>query len=226
MTNEELILKKLEDLEAKIDPIVKSREAWLELKEDLAPLQHQAVDLVIKELQKVEAGFQLEDVFLLINQAMRSTRNLIFSLKALDNLIEFVTDMEPLMKSAVPKLIEYLAELEQQGVFRILKATLDLRSKMASAYDAEDIDRIGDGLVTLLGLAEKLSDPKAAMFLEKAASLPAAVDLTQSKKIGPLALLSAGFDEDIQQGLGVLMELTKAMGKMGDNGKSMPTSRP
>ena len=81
-------------------------------------------------------------------------------------------------------------------------------------------------MVTLLGLAQKLSDPKAAAFLNKAAELPSSVDLSQSKKVGPLALLSAGFNDDIRQGLGVLMELTKAMGKMGDNGAEIPSRHP
>jgi len=220
MTNEELILKKLEALEAKIDPIVKSRAALLELKEDLLPLQHQAFDLIIKELQEVEAGFQLDDLLTLIKQAMRSTRNLVFSLKALDALIEFLMDMEPLLKSAVPKFIEALDDMERQGVFRILKATLDLRSKVAAQYNADDIDKIGDGMVALLGLAKKMSDPQTALFLEKAAAIPANVNLAGSKKIGPMGLISAGFNSEIKQGLGVLMELTKAMGKMKDNGAS------
>ncbi|MFH0726000.1 MAG: DUF1641 domain-containing protein [Pseudomonadota bacterium] len=218
MTNEELILKKLEDLEAKIDPIVKSRESFMELKEDLLPLQHQAIQLIIRELQEVEAGFQLDDVLLLIKQAMRSMRNFVFAMKIMDNVVEFITDMEPLLKSAVPKIIESLDEMERQGVFRILKATLNLRSKIATQYDSEDIEKIGDGMVAMLGLAKKMADPKALAFLEKVAALPGNVDLSKSREIGPLGLISAGFNSELKQGLGVLMELTKAMGKMKDNG--------
>jgi uncharacterized protein YjgD (DUF1641 family) len=221
MTNEELILKKLEDLEAKIDPFVKSREILMELKEDLMPLQNQAIQLIIRELQDVEAGFQLDDVFLLIKQAMRSIRNLVFAMKTLDNIVEFITDIEPLLKSAVPKIIESLDEMERQGVFRMLKATLDLRSKIAAQYDADDIEKIGDGLVVMLGLVKKLTDTKALAFLEKAAALPANVDLSKSREISPMGLISAGFNSEIKQGLGVLMELTKAMGKMKDNGHSV-----
>jgi uncharacterized protein YjgD (DUF1641 family) len=224
MTNEELILKKLEDLEAKIDPIVKSRETLMELKEDLMPLQNQAIQLIIRELQEVEAGFQLDDVFLLIKQAMRSMRNLVFAMKTMDNIVEFIRDMEPLLKSAVPKIIESLDEMERQGVFRILKATLDFRSKIAAQYDSDDIEKIGDGVVVMLGLAKKLADPNALAFLEKAAALPANVDLSKSREIGPMGLISAGFNSEIKQGLGVLMELTKAMGKMKDNGHSVSSA--
>jgi len=142
-------------------------------------------------------------------------------MKTMDNIVEFVKDMEPLLKSAVPKVIESLDEMERNGVFRILKATLDLRSKVAAQYDADDIEKIGDGMVAIMGLAKKLADPKTLAFLEKAAALPGNVDLSKSREIGPMGLISASFNSEIKQGLGVLMELTKAMGKMKDNGHSV-----
>jgi len=224
MTNEELILKKLEDLEAKIDPIVKSREAFLELKEDLMPLQNKVFQLIIQELQEVEAGFQLEDILLLIKQTMRSMRNFVYVLKTMDNIVEFIADVEPLLKSAVPKFIEYLDDMERQGVFRIMKATLDLRSKIASQYDQEELEKIFDGMVATLSLAKKLSDPKTMAFLEKVAAIPANVDLSKTREIGPVGLISAGFNSEIKQGLGVLIELTKALGKMKDNGQPVSSA--
>jgi len=89
-------------------------------------------------------------------------------------------------------------------------------------YDAEDIDQMGDIMVEFLGLTKKLSDPKAKAFLEKAASLPSHIDLESSKKVGIFRLLAAGFDSEIKEGLGVMMELTKAMGKIKYNGNNVP----
>ncbi len=53
MTNEELILKRLDAIEAKIDPMIQGHQKWDELKEDLIPLQHQAFQLVIEHLRKL-----------------------------------------------------------------------------------------------------------------------------------------------------------------------------
>jgi uncharacterized protein YjgD (DUF1641 family) len=224
MTNEELILQRLDALDAKIDPMIKSRRKWDELKDDLMPLQHQAADLLIEHLQEVEAGFQLEDLLLLAKQSMRSIRNLQFALKSLDMIAEFAFDIEPLLKSAVPKMIEHLDELERKGVFRIIKAMMDVRAKIAAEYDHHDIEQISDGAVAMLRLAKKLSDPKVLAFMEKMIALPGNIDLSNSKKIGPFKMLSAGFNDEVKDGLGVMMELTKAMGKLKDNGMSNPTS--
>jgi uncharacterized protein YjgD (DUF1641 family) len=215
MTNEELILEKLERLETQIQPLIKTSEKFAELKNDLIPIGNHATALLIKELTEVEAGFQLENFLSLTKEAMRNTENFIFALKQMASIIEFVKDLEPLLKSAVPQIIHYLDQLEQKGVFRIINATIDLRTKIAATYTAEDIEVMGDGLVAVLGLAKSLSNPKAIALLEKLSQIPSKVELENAKSIGVFGLASAGFNPEISKGLGVLMELTKAMGKIG-----------
>lgn len=218
MTNEEKILAKLEKLEADIAPLLKVGSNMIEFKNDLVPLQNQAFQLLIRELQEIEAGFELEDFMALTKQMLRSTRDFIFALQQMSSVIEFVRDMEPLLKSTVPQMIKYLDELEQKGVFRMYTAMLDVRAKVAATYSPDDIEQIGDGMVALLGLAKKMSDPKAIAFLEKAAEVPASIDLENVKKVGPFGLASAGFNDEVKQGFGVLIELTKALGKLQSNG--------
>ncbi len=214
MTDNEVILKKLEDIEAQIAPLVKASKTVNELKEDLIPIGNQATAILINELQEVESGFQLEDLLTLVKQTMRNTRNFNILLKQTASIIEFVNDLEPLLKSAVPQLIKYLDELERRGVLRIINATLDIRAKIAAEYSPEDIEKIGDGLVAMLGLAEKMSDPRALAFLEKMAALPSHINLESAGKIGPMGLVSIGFNSEVKDGLGVMIELTKAMGKL------------
>jgi uncharacterized protein YjgD (DUF1641 family) len=58
--------------------------------------------------------------------------------------------------------------------------------------------------------------------LEKIAELPSKIDLSQAKPVGPFGMLSALSSKQAREGLGVLLELTKAMGglKNGGNGAS------
>ena len=220
MTNEELILERLDRIEAQLAPISQTASGISELREDLIPLSGQAFRFLIRELEDVESGFQLEDLMTLLKRTLRSVKHIIFSLEQLENIVDFVTTIEPLLKSAVPQVINYLDELEQKGVLRIMQATLDLRAKFAAAYTPEDIEQIGDGAVALLGLAQKLSTPQAVEFLEKFASLPSKVDLADAKPVGPFGMLGALSSKEARQGLGVLMELTKAMGALKNGGSS------
>ncbi len=220
MTNEELILERLDRIEAQLAPISQTASGIKDLREDLIPLSGQAFRLMIQELEDVESSFQLEDLLALLKRTLRSVKHIIFALEQLENVVDFVTTIEPLMKSAVPQIINYLDDLEQKGVLRIITATLDVRAKIASAYTAEDIDQIGDGAVRLLGLAKKLSDPAAIDFLEKIGDLPSKVDLAGAKPVGPFGMLGALSSKEARQGLGVLMELTKAMGSLKNGGSS------
>lgn len=218
MTTEEQILERLDRIEAQLAPISKSANSLQELREDLIPLSGQAFRLVIRELEDVESGFQLEDLLAMLKRFLRSVKHITFTLDQLENVVDFVTIIEPLLKSAVPQVINYLDDLEQRGVLRIITSMLDVRAKIAEAYSPEDVDQIGDGAVVALGLAKKLSDPKAVEFLEKFASLPSKVDLAGAKPVGPFGMLGALSSKEARQGLGILMELTKAMGGLKNGG--------
>ena len=220
MTQEDLILERLDRIEAMLAPLSGSMESIQELKEDLSPLAHNAFQVMVKELEDVETSFKLEDLLELIKRLMKSSRSITYSLNQLENVIDFITTLEPLLKSSVPQLIDYLDELEQRGVFKILLATLEIRAKVAKAYTAEDIDRIGDGLVSLLALAQKLSEPRTIAFLERLTEMPAKLDLEKCKDIGPFGLLWASGNKEVKEGLGVLMEFTKGMGSLKHQGPS------
>jgi len=218
MTNEELILERLDHLEAQMAPLIDAAKSVTELKNDLTPLVNNGVQQMITEFQEIESSVQLEDLLEMGKQMLRSTRYVLYALKQFQNIVDFITTIEPLMRSSVPQIVNYLDELEQKGVLRILKSMLDVRAKVAEAYTPEDVEEIGDGFVAMLGLAKKMGDPQTLAFLDKFAGLPANVDLSQAKDCGPLGLLSAASSKEVKQGLGVLMELTKAMGTLKDSG--------
>jgi len=62
MTNEELILERLDRIESQLAPITQTASGIKELREDLIPLSGQAFRLLIRELEDVESSFQLEDL--------------------------------------------------------------------------------------------------------------------------------------------------------------------
>jgi len=214
MTNEELILERLDRIESRIDPLAESAMSMKEFKDDLLAMSQPVSKTLIKELEDVESAFQLEDLAVLSKRILRSVKHIIYSLEQLENIIDFVTTIEPVLRLMVPQLIDYLNGLEQRGVFRIIKATYDIRAKIATAYTAEDIEQIGDGLVALLGIAKKMSDPNLLKLLENLAEVGTNLDLTKSKDVGAFGFFSACSGPESKRGLGVLMELTKAMGDL------------
>ena len=218
MTNEELILERLDRIESQIAPLSETAMSMTELKNDLMAMAQPVSRSLIKDLESVESAFQLEDLGVLSKRMLRSIKHIIYALDQLENIIDFVTTIEPVLRLMVPQLIEYLNGLEERGVFRIIKATYDIRAKIATEYTAEDIDQIGDGLVALLGLAKKSSDPQFIKLLENLAEVGTSLDLSKSKDVGPFGFFSACSGAESKRGLGVLLELTKAMGDLKTSG--------
>ena len=213
-SKEDLLLERLDRMEGQLNTLVKAQESFAELKADVAPLINSTVRLLIDELGVVESGFQLEDVFTLLKQAMRNLRKFTQAMEMMENVFELWDCMEPLMKSAVPQLINYMDNLERKGVLRTYAAMLEVRAKVASHYSGEEIASMSDAFVLLLSMLKKLSDPQMIDFMNRILELPMAINFGDAKPLGPLGMLSAMGSKEARQGLGVAMELTKALGKL------------
>jgi uncharacterized protein YjgD (DUF1641 family) len=211
MNNEQVIMEQLDHLGQEIATLTDSARSLRELRDDLSPRVNETVKVLIEQLAEMEADVQFEDLTALLKNLMRNVRNLGWSVDQLKNLIDFLRTVEPLLKSAVPQAIIYLDKLERQGVFRVVASMMGVLEKIAETYTPEDIEQIENGLVPLVGVAKKLTTPEALNLLDKAAEVPARVDLSQAKAVGPFGMLFALGNSEVKQGMGVVLELTKAL---------------
>jgi uncharacterized protein YjgD (DUF1641 family) len=211
MTQEQAILNKLGAIEDSLVPLCVSAKAIAELKEDLAPRVEEAVKALIVELQDVEADFQLEDLIFLIKKSMRNVRNFTFALEQMQNLIDFATTAEPILKVSVPQWIAQLDSLERKGVFALFKTGLDVVGKIAETTSPNELEMIGEGVVRFVGIMKKLTTPNALDFLEKLTDVPAKANLSHAQPVGRWKMLWALSDPELRKGLGVALELTRAL---------------
>ncbi len=211
MEKEKVILQRLDSIEKQLEPLSDSARALGELREDVTPRVNEAVRALIEELADIEADFQLEDLIFLIKKSMRNVKNFIFVLEQMKNAIDFALTAEPLLKSTVPRMIEYLDELEQRGVFKVISSMMSVVDKLAETYSPEDIEQIGEGLVELMEVLKKLTTPQAVNFLSRLAEIPGSVDLSKAKSVGIFSILWTMRDKDVKKGVGVTMELLRAL---------------
>lgn len=269
MSGEEQILERLARMEEKLDRVTDFEEQWRnfgrsweslsDLGRDLSLVMGPGAKLLTEELAEVETGFQLEDVLYLLKRLLLSFRHISWSLEQMENLIDWWRDMEPLLKIAVPHLVDQLDDLEQKGIFRINSAILNMYAKLASAYTPEDIEvigdgfvrmhgivkkfadpvviksfeavfdtyaklasvytpedieSIGDGFVRMHGIVKKFADPRVVDFLDRLSDVPAKVNLAEARPVGPFGMMFRMMGKETKQGLGVALELTKALGKV------------
>jgi hypothetical protein len=276
------IMERLARIEAKLDRVAaleatmatftRTFENLHDLGRDVSLLVGPSVSLMTEELAEVETGFQLEDFFVLLKRLLLNMKNIAWSLEQLENLIDWWRDLEPLLKLAVPHLIDLLDDLEQKGIFRInaailnmyakiastyttedievigdgfvrmhgivkkfadpvvirsLEAIVDMYAKLASVYKPEDIESIGDGFVRMHGIVKKFADPQVIDFLDRLSDVPAKVDLEAARPVGPFGMPFRLMRKEYKQGLGVALELTRALGLVkAGNGRPPSIDQP
>jgi uncharacterized protein YjgD (DUF1641 family) len=224
MSAEEQILERLTRIEEKLEQFsswadqlknfTNVFENFHDLGRDVSLLTYPAVKILTEELGEVETGFQLEDISYLLKRFLLSLRHIAWGLEQMENLVDWWADMEPIMKIAVPHIIDVMEDLDQKGIFKGYQAMLQGYAKIAQRYGPEDIDAIADGIVSMHGVAKKFSDPRFINFVEKFMEVPTQVNLEEAKPAGPVGLMWRMRSQECRQGLGVLVELTKALGKL------------
>lgn len=214
MTNDELILQKLTAIESELARMKAEKRPMDDLVEELTPISKQALYVLIKEFEGVESAFELGDLVTLSKKFLRNVKNLTYALETLETMLDLWHTVEPLLKNMVHTGVRTLGAMEAKGVFRTYEAMIEVRGKVAQAYGPEDIAAMGDSFVQLIGLLKKMSNPEMLNLLDKLTDLPANLHLDQAKPVGPLGMAKVLMDPEIKQGLGVAMELTKALGKL------------
>lgn len=211
MKKEDEILQRLDRLERLMTPMAESARSMNEFKEELTPRVNELVRHVIVELAEIDSDFQLSDLTRLGKNMLRNVNNINYALNQLKNAIDFAETAEPLMKITVPYYIARMDELEQKGVFTLLKTGLGTLEKLAETYTAEEIDEIGTTLINMMGALQKLGSPEAVDFVDHMASIPGKVDVSKTEAVGAMDMFRAMGDEDVRKGMGMLLQLTKAM---------------
>ena len=214
MSKEDLILKRLDEIEAKVALVHDRAVAAQNLRHELQPIMNDAFKVMLHELGDIETGFQLEDLFDMVKTTMRNVKNLTYMMKQMENIIDLWHTSEPLLKHTVPKAIAYLDDLEQKGVFRTYQAMLTLRAKVAQEYGPEQIEEMGDAFVFLIGMLNKFKDPKVREMIEKASDAFTSMDLKDCEPCGMFGMVKGMSSPEAKQGLGVMLEMTKTLGKL------------
>jgi hypothetical protein len=140
-----------------------------DLGKDLSILMDPAARRLTEELVEVEIGFQLEDFFALLKRLLPSLKYITWSLEQLENLVDWWADMEPVLKIAVPKMIDQLDVLEQQRVFNVFGKLFSV--EMLQFMEVVDVawPRLGrpnQGPPGLLANAEPGMPPGVGVLLE------------------------------------------------------------
>jgi uncharacterized protein YjgD (DUF1641 family) len=223
MVDHQEIIARLDRLEAMLAPIAETSRGLQELRKDLPPQADEPLKVLLRELSDTDNEHTLEDLTYLIRKGLRSINNLTFALDQLENIIEFARTAEPLLKVTIPALIAALDKLERQGIFAMGLGMLGALERVAERHEPAELARLGDVLSVVLDAGCRLTSPESLRFLEQALSVPSRVDLDQTQEVTLGGMFKVMRDPRVRQGLGVLVELTRALGAAKSESCPLPS---
>lgn len=232
MTNEEKILERLEELTSEVREAKKAIKPYVELKQEMEPLINDMVISSISKLSGLDRRFDLEDVGDMIGHLLISSKNLTEAMKSLNKFMEFKKDFEPYSKEIFKELTEQLEttlhgfdpsdlkELLRQFVvnmgnlaegLKMISSVMDMKkdaSTLSKLAFNDAVERLED--FKQRGVFEAFE--QVLCITEQVGSKMQEVDFQQVKPIrGVFGMMSAMKRPEVQEGLGILVELSTVM---------------
>ncbi len=245
MSNEEKILARLDELTQEVREAKQAIRPYVELKQELEPLINDMVISAIGKLSGLDRRFELEDVGDMIGQTLISSKNITEALRSLNKFIEFKKDFEPYSKDLFKALVEQLQStlhgFEPENLQELLRQFVvnmgnmadglkTLGSVMELKKDASGLSKLAfNDAVERLECLKKRGVFEAFEHIlgmtERVGAKMQEVDFQQVKPVrGIFGMMAAMKRPEVQEGLGVLIELSTVMTALKQNPESTTCS--
>jgi uncharacterized protein YjgD (DUF1641 family) len=243
MTNEEKILARLDELTEEVRAAKAAIRPYVELKQEMEPLVNDMVICAIDKLSGLDRRFEAEDVVEMIGQLLISSKSLTDALQSLNRFMEFKKDFEPYSKEMFRELVEQLQTtlhgFEPEKLQELLKQFIVnmgnladglkmLGSVMEMKTDAAMLSKLAfnDAIERLECLKQRgVFDAfeQVLAVTERVGGRMQEIDFDNTRPVrGVFGMMAALRRPEVQEGLGVLIELATVMTAL----KEQPGSRP
>ena len=241
MTNEEKILARLDELTLEVREAKEAIRPYVELKKEMEPLVNDMVISTIGKMSGLDRRFDLEDVGEMVGQTLIASKNISEAMNSLNKFMEFKKDFEPLSKDIFKELVEQLQGtlqgFEPDNLQELLKQFIANMGNMADGLkmlgSIMEMKKDADGLSKLAfndaverleclkqrGVFEALE--RVVGMTERIGTRVTEIDFDKIEPVrGVFGMLGAMKRPEVQEGLGILMELATVVTAVKSDSKS------
>lgn len=214
---------RMDVLSRQVDHLYRRTVAAEELKDELVPVLRDAIAAASEKLGEMETEFNSEEVAHLMRKALRSTPRFIRLLDHLENLESLVDEVQPLSRDVVRTAVEFLQRAEDRGWFRLMSGGMELFDRVASQTSQEDVDRLADNLMLIVHTVKRMTQPEVLKVANNALST-LEPEHEPPPRVTFWGLMRAMREPEIQEGIGMLLEMTRQMARRPQGARSNGTS--
>ncbi|MCK4976736.1 MAG: DUF1641 domain-containing protein [Anaerolineales bacterium] len=214
-----LMLEKLDYITRAYDEQRQRQEEFNELKNDLIPVANHMLKLSIDELAEIGTDFQAEDLLFLLKRLLRDTHLLVGLLNSLESTMELVDETSRIGQQVFNQAVMSLDRLEREGYFTFAQSGWRIVERIVNEFSEEDIDALGDNVVTILTTVRNLTQPEI-MNLTNNAIQAIQDEPVSDGDISVWALVRDLNDPQVRKGMARLLNMLKVIADQPDINKN------
>lgn len=229
MTITEMPTDRLDLLESKIDLLTeqlgvltaeaelrrRQRESFEDLTGDLSRVSQDAMTMATRELDDWSRTVDFADTVRLLRRLTEVAPQLERALVGLAAVSELVDDAAPLGSDVMTMLTDRLAIAEEKGYFDVASAGVGVVDRIATNFDAHDVELLGDNIVAILESLREVTQPEMLAFLRRMLdaiqSEQAAVAAEPVEPPSLWAILGQVRDPDVRRGMARALHTLRAV---------------
>jgi len=151
----------------------------------------------------------------LARQLTRSANTIERSLRTLDALNDLATDLVPVTSEVMTKATSMLEAAEAAGYFSFAKSGLGVVDRVVTSFSQEDVDRLGDNVVSILEMVKELTQPEmVALFSRMIEAIERQQQAVEDEPEEPPSLwqlAKQARDPDVRRGMGRALSTLRAV---------------
>jgi uncharacterized protein YjgD (DUF1641 family) len=127
------------------------------------------MDMATRELDDLSDDVTAEDLSRFARTAVRSLPRLEVALAQLDSLSELLHTVNSLSGAGMATLTDTLAAADEKGYFEFVRETGRIADRVVTQYTAEDVQALGDNVVTILDAVKEMTQPEVMGLVQRSA---------------------------------------------------------
>lgn len=124
---------------------------------------------------------------------------------------EMWSELTPVMREVMGVATTRLDDLERRGYFAFGRELVALVDHVVRGFGPEDVRELGDAIVSILQTVRALTQPEVLAIAAQAGQ--AIEGAGKTEPLGLVGMVRATRDEEVQQGMAVLMDLMRHVGR-------------
>jgi uncharacterized protein YjgD (DUF1641 family) len=181
-----------------------------ELRDDLIPIANHMIKLSIDELAEIGSEFALEDLLFLLKRLLRDTHMLLELLDRIESAVALIDEVDLIGQQVFNQAVVSLDQMEREGYFTFARGGWRIVEKIVTEFDEEDVNALGDNIVTIIRTVRNLTQPEIMNMTNEALSAIQQTPVSE-QNVSMLALLREMSDPKVRKGLARVLTIVKTL---------------